>query len=285
MIEFTTPINNFSAPPPYPGGPSYPAIVITYVYTCLCTVSVATLRRYPGRISPAPPSKTKTFHRRLKRGLSPLSIPPITSDRELAASRLSRREFSSPLPPPRSSSSTRRRKVPPSFSLADSLSKRSVHLLCFLSAFLRFFLFHPFCPSLSLSPSLPRRSGVPAIGRGYLSIIKTIRSYRLSRTGAVVFSALSINVLIDFGPLPRGRPSPPILSSARFLPPLVAARRARVIDLHIYLLSFYCLVYTVPRYLYRIILGNGQVRSFIAGTVKRFDPIIPFFPSVKILPL
>lgn len=150
MIEFTTPINNFSAPPPYPGGPSYPAIVITYVYTCLCTVSVATLRRYPGRISPAPPSKTKTFHRRLKRGLSPLSIPPITSERELAASRLSRREFSSPLSPPRSSSSTRRRKVPPSFSLADSLSKRSVHLLCFLSAFLRFFLFHPFCPSLSL---------------------------------------------------------------------------------------------------------------------------------------
>lgn len=119
---------------------------------------------------------------------------------------------------------------------------------------------------------------MPAIGRGYLSIIKTIRSYRLSRTGAVVFSALSINVLIDFGPLPRGRPSPPILSSARFLPPLVTARRARVIDLHIYLLSFYCLVYTVPRYLYRIILGNGQVRSFIAGTVKRFDPIIPFFP-------
>lgn len=43
---------------------------------------------------------------------------------------------------------------------------------------------------------------------GYLSIIKTIRSYRLSRPGAVVFSALSINVLIDFGPLPGGRDPP-----------------------------------------------------------------------------
>lgn len=121
---------------------------------------------------------------------------------------------------------------------------------------------------------------MPAIGRGYLSIIKTIRSYRLSRTGAVVFSALSINVLIDFGPLPRGRPSPPILSSARFLPPLVAARRARVIDLHIYLLSFYCLVYTVPRYLYRIILGNGQVRSFI-GDSKEIRSDYSFLPLRK----
>lgn len=121
---------------------------------------------------------------------------------------------------------------------------------------------------------------MPAIGRGYLSIIKTIRSYRLSRTGAVVFSALSINVLIDFGPLPRGRPSPPILSSARFLPPLVAARRARVIDLHIYLLSFYCLVYTVPRYLYRIILGNGQVRSFIGGS-KEIRSDYSFLPLRK----
>lgn len=62
--------------------------------------------------------------------------------------------------------------------------------------------------SLSLSLSGSRWSGGAVYWPGYLSIIKTIRSYRLSRTGAVVFSALSINVLIDFGPLPGGRPSP-----------------------------------------------------------------------------
>lgn len=62
--------------------------------------------------------------------------------------------------------------------------------------------------SYSLSLSGSRWSGGAVYWPGYLSIIKTIRSYRLSRTGAVVFSALSINVLIDFGPLPGGRPSP-----------------------------------------------------------------------------
>lgn len=46
---------------------------------------------------------------------------------------------------------------------------------------------------------------------GYLSIIKTIHTYRLSRAGSIVFSALSINVLIDFGPSPR-------LENATFLP-------------------------------------------------------------------
>lgn len=75
-----------------------------------------------------------------------------------------------------------------------------------------FLSIHPhsrfFVLSLSLSLSGSRWSGGAVYWPGYLSIIKTIRSYRLSRTGAVVFSALSINVLIDFGPLPGGRPSP-----------------------------------------------------------------------------
>lgn len=53
---------------------------------------------------------------------------------------------------------------------------------------------------------------------GYLSIIKTIHTYRLSRAGSIVFSALSINVLIDFGPS-VGERDPPSWSarSARFL--------------------------------------------------------------------
>lgn len=43
-------------------------------------------------------------------------------------------------------------------------------------------------------------SSVTGYWPGYLSIIKTIHTYRLSRSASIVFSALSINVLIDFGP-------------------------------------------------------------------------------------
>lgn len=64
-------------------------------------------------------------------------------------------------------------------------------------------------------------SSVTGYWPGYLSIIKTIHTYRLSRAGSIVFSALSINVLIDFGPSPGERdPSSRSAHLARFSLPL-----------------------------------------------------------------
>lgn len=150
-----------------------------YIPTCFYTLSVATLRRYPRTNFFCAPSPSKIAnkdgpfhrHRTLKRGLSPLSILPITSDRELQRfSRLSRREFSSPPPPSPPRARTTEKEKSSSFLLARRLFKQALRLsplfsvrfsplLSFLSIF---------CLSLSFATSLVGRAGYwPGISFDY----------------------------------------------------------------------------------------------------------------------
>ena len=128
-----------------------------YIPTCFYTLSVATLRRYPRTNFFCAPSPSKIAnkdgpfhrHRTLKRGLSPLSILPITSDRELQRfSRLSRREFSSPPSPPPRARTTEKEKSS-SFLLARRLFKQALRLSPLFSV-----RFSPLLSFLSISFSL-----------------------------------------------------------------------------------------------------------------------------------